>query len=297
MQRDHYRIQDAGYTLLALALCLMLVTACARNYTAPGSAANETAIAAAVQTVNASPASTNPPASMLPVVEVESFVRIIEFSGMEWTVKSSTAPVGPGPNYFSSGAESVWVDEKGQLHLKVIHKDGRWYCAEVVTADVLGYGTYQFELRSGAEQLDKYAVLGLFTWDNTAPQANYREIDIELARWGEANGPNAQFVVQPWDRTGNRYRFHIDPQAGSSTHRFVWAPERVEFLSFLGSAQSPDPQDIVEQWSYTGTDIPPSGAANARINLWLFGGRPPSDVKEIEVILSSFEFIPHTATK
>jgi hypothetical protein len=109
---------------------------------------------------------------------------------------------------------------------------------------------------------------------------------------------NAQFVVQPSDRSGNRHRFAIDPQADSSTQLFVWSPKSVQFLSFLGSAQSPDPNKIVEQWSYTGAAIPPAGGpTNARINLWLLGGHPPSDGKEIEIVMSSFEFIPQAPTK
>jgi hypothetical protein len=192
----------------------------------------------------------------------------------------------------------VWVDDNAQLHLKMIHKDGKWYCAEVVTAEPVGYGSYQFKIASGAASLDKYAVLGLFTWDTKAPQFNYREIDIELSSWADKTGLNAQFVVQPWDHTGNRHRFTVDPQADSSTHIFTWSPQSVQFLSFLGSAQTPDPNFIVQRWSYTGKDTPPAGGSvNARINLWLIGGHPPSDGKEIEIVLSSFEFIPQPVSK
>mgnify|MGYP001595134332 CR=1 FL=1 len=298
MFQDNHRSQAMSLLLLIIALCLLLLTACGQVNKSSDNTTNGTAIAAAVQTVNAgaTPKSALPTASS--GVNGESYDRIIKFSGQEWKVKSSNKSVGPGPNYFSNSLESVWVDESGLLHLKMIRKDGKWYCAEVVTAEPLGYGSYQFKISSGAASLDKYAVLGLFTWDTTAPQFNYREIDIELSRWGEEAGLNAQFVVQPWDHSGNRHRFAIDPQADSSTHIFVWSPKSVQFLSFLGGAQSPNPNNIVEQWSYTSTDTPPAGgSANARINLWLIGGHPPSDGKEIEIVLSSFEFIPQALTK
>jgi hypothetical protein len=288
-----------GRLLCTVMFALTLMAACNRVDTGLVTASNETAIAATIQAINltSAPTSISTSISAPSVVEAESYSRIIEFSGLEWKVKSSSERVGPGPNHFSNSADNVWVDENGQLHLKMTNKDGKWYCAEVVTAEPLGYGSYQFKLSSRVELLDKQAVLGLFTWDTIAPQFNYREIDVELSSWGEDAGLNAQFVVQPWDRADNRHRFAIDPQAVFSTYNFVWTPESIQFLSFVGEAQSPDPEDIVEQWSYTGADIPPAGPGNARINLWLLGGMPPSDKHEIEMILSSFEYIPQVGTK
>ena len=40
----------------------------------------------------------------------------IQFSGYEWTVKQSDS-MGPGPNAWNP--KNVWVDAKGQLHLKI----------------------------------------------------------------------------------------------------------------------------------------------------------------------------------
>jgi hypothetical protein len=305
-QQTHCQKCLAGRLLLIVAFVLMNLTACGQVNGDSNGASNGTAIAATIQAINTVSTSLSGVSTVAPTptmagqietatsVEAETYSRTIEFSGQEWKVKTSNERVGPGPNYFSDSSENVWVDENGQLHLKMTYKDGRWYCAEVVTADPLGYGSYQFRLASRVEQLDKQAVLGLFTWDTLAPQYHYREIDIELSRWGEETGLNAQFVVQPWDLPGNRHRFDIEPQAGFSTHSFVWTPQSVQFLSFIGDAQSADPQDIVEQWSYTGVDIPPAGPGNARINLWLLGGTPPSNGQEIEVILSSFTYIPQT---
>lgn len=302
----HYPLPLNKLLLFAVVLGL-LVSSCAKSAGNPNPP-NQTAVAAIVQTVNANVTPTErsgapaanaeaPLTQSPPAFEGEAFDRRIWFSGYEWTVKSSTPKVGPGPNFFSNQAENVWVDETGQLHLNITQRDGKWYCAEVATADALGYGSYQFKVASPAGILDKNAVLGLFTWDTTAPQFNYREIDIELSQWGEDTGQNAQFVVQPWDHAGNRHRFMLDPQAGVSTSGFIWTPASVQFFSFLGSAPSPASADIVEQWSYTGADIPPADSGHTRINLWLIDGRPPSGEKEIEMILSSFHFIPQTVTK
>jgi len=48
----------------------------------------------------------------------------------------------------------------------------------------------------------------------------------------------------------------------------------------------------LESWLYTGQDVPRPGSENARINLWLFGGQPPSDSEEVEIIIKKFEYLP-----
>jgi hypothetical protein len=228
------------------------------------------------------------------MVDREPVFRTIEFSGYAWKVKASETRAGPGPNYFSAGEQDVWVDESDRLHMRIVYRNGRWYCTEVFTAEPLGYGTYTFTLASRVDQLDKNVVLGLFTWDDTAPEYNYREIDIEFSRWGEEGGDNSQFVVQPWDHTGNRHRFNMELQGDYSTHSFDWSVGSVQFLSFQGHESPPDPSDQIESWLYTGLDIPPEGQGQARINLWLLNGNPPSDGQEIEVVIEAFEFVPQT---
>jgi hypothetical protein len=113
--------------------------------------------------------------------------RTIQFSGHRWQVKQSDRPVGPGPNWFSGREENVWVDEKGRLHLRISQREGHWWCAEVYTDKNLGYGTYVFRIAGKLHELDKSAVLGLFTWDdNTFLNAANSEIDIEFARSPDA---------------------------------------------------------------------------------------------------------------
>ena len=46
--------------------------------------------------------------------------RVISFAGHDWTVKDAgEGKVGPGPNYFSNSAETVWFDADGRLHLRI----------------------------------------------------------------------------------------------------------------------------------------------------------------------------------
>jgi hypothetical protein len=220
--------------------------------------------------------------------------RIITFSGKQWIVKEAfSSPAGPGPNYFSNREEDVWVDEEDGLHLKITQRYGNWFCTEVITDSSFGYGTYFFFLQSRTDTLDVNTVVGLFTWDNDAPLFNYREIDIELSKWGEMGYENAQYVVQPWHHPGNLYRFNIDlsnlePQ---TTHLFEWREDDIFFQSLYGHFHRPPSKDfIIDYWNYSGGDNPPAGGENCRINFWLINGEAPANHHDAEIILSKFEF-------
>jgi hypothetical protein len=216
--------------------------------------------------------------------------RTLQFSGYDWVVKSSDRRVGPGPNYFSDSSENVVVDAQGRLHLRITQRDGRWSCAEVVSTQSLGYGTYRFYLDTGVDDLDQQVVLGMFTWDDD-PAYNHREIDVEVSRWGRADNKNGQFVIQPYTRPQNIERFQIPPSLQSSTHLFTWKQDNVFCQSLKGHyATPPGPSSVIQQHSFT-QNIPQAGGENARINLWLLAGRPPADGKEAEIIISKFEFV------
>lgn len=217
--------------------------------------------------------------------------RIIRFSGYEWRVKESAGRVGPGPNYFSAAADNVAIDERGRLHLRITKRDGRFFCPEVISRQSFGYGTYRFYVDSTIDKLDINAVLGLFTWSDE-PDYHHRELDIEFSRWGKIDNENGQFVVQPYTIPQNIVRFETPAGLPASTHSFSWQPGRVFFQSFRGRRPDPDsPTDIIYQQTFT-NHIPQPGVENARINLWLIDGRPPAGGKEVEVIISGFEFIP-----
>ncbi len=216
--------------------------------------------------------------------------RIINFSGYNWIVKQCEAKIGPGPNYFSDDTSDVWVDEDGQLHMKITYRSGKWYCTEVIADTSFGYRKYVFYVQSRVDSLDQNTVVGLFTWDECAPENNYREIDIEFSRWGIADEDStAQYVIHPWYVEGNRHRFKIESDT-CSTHMFTWDEDSIEFQSLYGHFSTPPCDEyIIESWYYTGSDNPPPGDENPRINFWLFNGQAPSGSQEI--IIKGFEFI------
>lgn len=212
-------------------------------------------------------------------VALAPYPKSITFSGETWYVKTGSGKVGPGPNYFSDSSNNVWVDTADRLHLRITRSGSRWTCAEVISARSFGYGTYRFNLASSVDNLDPNVVLGLFTW-NDDPAFYNRELDIEFARWGNRNNLNAQYVVQPYTDPLNMFRFQ--QPAGASIQEFSWQPSQVVF-------QSTNAGGTTASRTFTNA-IPQAGGENARLNLWLFQGRAPSNKKEAEVIVQSFEF-------
>lgn len=222
---------------------------------------------------------------------VHADTRTIRWSGYTWWVKTSKEPVGPGPNWFSDSARNAWVDQQGRLHLRITYQNGRWHCAEVVCAQSLGYGTYRFYVASPVSNMDPHVVLGLFTWSDDPAYAN-REIDIEFATWGDgASSLNAQYVVQPATEERS-HRFHMDRRIRTSVHSFTWLENSVSFLSVRGAKPNPaSPTDIIQEWKFASENIPQRGDENPRINLWLVRGKPPQNGREVEVVISRFEFV------
>jgi hypothetical protein len=223
-------------------------------------------------------------------VDRPPYARTLQFSGYTWGVKATPDPVGPGPNRFSDLPSDVWVDADGHLHLKIVNRDGLWYSTEVVLNGSLGYGTYTFSMVSRVDQLNPNVVLGLFTWDDTAPGNNYREIDIEFSRWGNPTALNSQYVVQPYTTPANLHRFGTTLESSLSTHFFDWRTEQIKFGSYQGLPANPG--SPIESWTYAGADNPPPGIENVRLNLWLMEGKAPTDGQEVEVVVEAFRFTP-----
>jgi hypothetical protein len=216
--------------------------------------------------------------------------------GYDWDVKNSgTFQFGPGPNYFSDSTQNVWVDGSGKLHLRITHRNGQWQCAEVFARRAFGYGTYRCFVESVVDALDPNVVLGLFTYDDDPTATNgHREIDVEISRWGNGSDPtNAQFVVQPFNISGNLTRWTIPTGATPTTHSFAWSAGRIDYVAHNG-AFAPPPASVpqISSWSNTGGSVPSPGDERMHLNLWLFNGTAPSNGQEVEVVLSRFAFIP-----
>jgi hypothetical protein len=209
----------------------------------------------------------------------ESFAQSIRFSRFDWAVKTSLGNVGPGPNVF--GPEGVQVDRRGRLHVAIAFHGGRWICSEVVSKRGFGFGEYLFVIQETAN-LDANAVLGLFLWDPSAPEHQFRETDMELSRWGDERKSNAQFVIQPYARPENLDRFELPPGRAEISLRCT--------RSRLFCRASAHGRVVREHLLTHG--VPEPGRENVRLNLWLYGAAPPANGKAVEVVIERFEFLP-----
>jgi hypothetical protein len=245
----------------------------------------------------------------------------ITFSGLTWDVRITTGYQGPGSNMFSSRKKNVWVDGAGKLHLKITKEDDNtWRAAEISSEKSFDYGRYIFYVESSnIAELDENVVLGLFTWDNNSFQTMANtEIDIEFARWGVTSIINTlQYSVQPTNAGEYPERYHsltskVMPSEGTSTHLFQWTSSAVTFESY--KTYNMDESNRIDSWIFTGNNPPrqaeqggvksqaivvpvPTPDTKVHINLWLFDkngdgiGDPPTDMKEVEVVIGKFEFV------
>lgn len=210
--------------------------------------------------------------------------RIIHFAGVDWQVKNG-GPWGPGPNYWSGSENSVWIDDLGRLHLKVRKENGRWYCAEVSTTEYTQYGEHRFLVEGMIDRMDKNLVLGLFVY-----ATDTKEIDVEYSKWGVVNKTDVgSFTVQPYTTPGNQYSFESPLDNAKTTHFFNWQPGYVSFGSMHGHYYNAPPSSnyYIEQWVYTGADIPhETDHLRTILNFWLMNGLPPTDFSVMEIIIT-----------
>lgn len=208
-------------------------------------------------------------------------IRTVSFAGYSWNIKSGYG--GPGSNYWSDSLESVWVDNSGQLHLKIRNINGVWYCSEVYLPNSLGYGQYVFHVAGRVDSLKPNVVMGLFLY-----QSDQREVDIEFTRWGDPNRiENAQYVISPSKLPNNMHRFLISQSINFSTHVINWAGSSVNFRSIEGD-------NILQEWTYfnSANRILREGRERLHINLWLYGTYPAGTSCEQEIVITGFEFTP-----
>ena len=210
--------------------------------------------------------------------------RTLQFSGYEWQVRNVGSNRGGRPNSYDSA--NAWTDESGFLHLRIAQNAGQWTCAEVKLPRSLGYGSYRFVVRD-VSQLEPAAVLSMFTWDDAEAGQNHREMNIELAKWGDAANKNAQYVVQPYYVPANVVRFNVP--AGALTHSFRWEPGRVAFKTVRGSVAG-GPSEVFDHVFTSG--VPAPGDESIHLDLYIFGNATNPLQNDVEVVIERFEYLP-----
>ncbi len=208
----------------------------------------------------------------------------VHFSGYDWTARATVSDHGGVPNEYNPA--NVWIDDKGYLHLRMAQRDGQWTCAEVSLNRSLGYGTYRFVVQDSAH-LRPSAVLGMFTWDDVRSSDFRNELDIELSRWGDPNGKNAQYVVQPFFEPDNLARFSAP--AGALTYVVLWEPGRVSFKTVRNDSASKGAP--VGEHVFT-SRIPTPASETVHIDLYDFHHSESSSQEPAEAVIEKFDFVP-----
>jgi hypothetical protein len=209
--------------------------------------------------------------------------KTISFSGYDWLVRQ-TQNDRHGMNDYDG--RNVWVDDNGHLHMLLIERDGRWTSADIRLTHSLGYGTYSFDVRD-TSQLDPSAAFSMYTFDPLGSDQNFRELTMDVSRWGDPGNMNGQFVVQPETVPANVFRFSIP--AGVVTHSFRWEPGRVAFKTVQRG--TPGRDVVVAERLFTAR-VPTAGAEFPHLTLLYDrnAARPPS--KAVEVVVEKFTFLP-----
>jgi hypothetical protein len=211
--------------------------------------------------------------------------KMIHFSGYDWAVQAAESDrAGGGSPYDPANA---WTDQKGYLHLRMALLNGRWTCAEVNLTRSLGYGTYTFVV-GDTSHLSPAAVLGMYTLDLGGTTDSSNELDIEVSRWGNPTGRNAQYVVQPFYVPQNVFRFTAP--AGVLTHTLRWEPGVASFQTTLGSTTKPGGK-IVSSHLFT-SEIPTPATETPYIDLFDFHHSFAGEQRPSEVVIEKFEYLP-----
>jgi hypothetical protein len=207
----------------------------------------------------------------------------LRFAGYEWEVRQT--PGSPAGTQKVYDAANAWVDENGFLHLRIARSPGGWTSADLSLARSLGYGSYHFVVRDVSD-LEPSAALSISTRDDSGP---YREMNIQISRWGQATGKNAQYVVQPYFVPANMVRF-LAP-AGTLTYSLSWEPGRASFRTLRGSAAGGIKGEIIAAHTFT-SGVPAPEAESVRLNLSVFYGQKNPLRHGAEVIFEKFEYLP-----
>jgi len=216
----------------------------------------------------------------------------LKWKGFDWNfTDGGMAGVADG------SSANISVDNDGYLHLRVVKNGNTWTASEMFTVQKLGFGTYQWQIEGPVDVFDKQMVLGLFPYGPAAGIGGdgTNEIDIEFSRWGQANGPNADFTDYP--NSGNvigetTFKFSLGGGT-SSTARFTWTKDSIESSVLKGHQPLASEADLIKKWKYApndaGTNIPQQ-AMPLGMNLWCFGA-PPTDGQNVEIVIRDFQFI------
>jgi hypothetical protein len=210
----------------------------------------------------------------------------VRFSGYDWKIRTIASDRG-GLNNLND-PDNTSVDASGAMHLRIRKKGEKWSCAEVVLTRSLGYGTYNITVRD-TSRLEPAALLSLNTFDDWGGDQHYREMDIEMGRWGDAATPNnAQFAIQPFYVPGNVAPF-VAP-AGTLTTSLHWESGKASFRTVRGSTAHPGAAVVAEHTFTAG--VPNAATETFQFLFYVVASDKNPMQHDSEVVIEKFEYLP-----
>ena len=210
----------------------------------------------------------------------------LRFSGYDWDVRTIASDKGGTNNLYDP--ENAWTDPSGALHLQIKKKSDRWSCAEIFLKRSLGYGTYVVTVRDTSD-IEPAAVFSMFTFDEWNSEQHYREMDIEVGRWGDpASKNNVQYAVQPFYNPGNLFAFAAPK--GALTYSLRWESGRATFKTFQGRSTAGGVPMVAEHEFSAG--IPSPGEAKPRLIFYVVASDKNPLQRANEVVIEKFEYLP-----
>lgn len=210
----------------------------------------------------------------------------VHFSGYDWLVRKIASDRG-GMNNLYDG-DNAWTDAQGLLHMQIKKKGDKWSCTEMKLTHSLGYGTYVVTVRD-TSHLEPAAVLSLNTFDDWGGEQHYREMDVEMSRWGDAaSQTNARYGIQPFYVPGNVAAFAAP--TGALTHSLRWEPGKASFKTLQGPGGTKAGRVVAEHVFTSG--VPSSGTETFQLILYVIGSEKNPMEKGAEVVVEKFEYLP-----
>ena len=210
----------------------------------------------------------------------------LRFSGYDWAVQTNSQTRGGLNNPYD--ADNAWTDVSGALHLRITKKSEKWTCAHMILTRSLGYGMYTFVVRD-TSHLEPAAILSLHTYDRWGGDQHFREMNIEIGRWGDAAAKNnAQYSIQPFYVPGNIENF-TEP-SGTLTHTLLWEAGRASFKTVRGSSAR-EMGPVVHEHFFT-SGIPTPGQELLELMLYIVASDKYPLRNDTEVVIEKFEYLP-----
>ncbi|MGB7052482.1 MAG: hypothetical protein WBG41_13000 [Acidimicrobiales bacterium] len=228
---------------------------------------------------------------------VDNASNSLSWMGHEWTITNgSMAGIAPGD------AANVSLTKQGYLQLQVVRHGSSVTAAQLFSQDVMGFGTYQWQIQGPVDSMPTEIVLGLFPYGpaDGIGQNGENEIDIEFSKWrGTLCGGacNADFAVYPSSGHGNlkatQDNFLVKLARGNLvTARLTWTSTSITETVMSGLQPMGTTNDVLHTWTFEPSNPEariPQQAVPLGMNLWCYEAKPSHGQK---ITIRSFQFDP-----